>query len=466
MDPRYLAWLQRMGISTEREYLALPPVEQARFRSQWEAGGGYTTSGPGNPNDPAPGAVPFAGPEYPTGYNGAPPALPPAGPGGFDWEAWINAVYGGFGPGGTPTLAARQFEELKRQFDLTQQQNRDQFSQNIALLVEQNRLNASTLQATVDQYAAVNAEATASRLQADRQFQASFGLSLQEFAARQQDTAFQQGIATAGVTGTYQGAPTMAAREFQERSRQFDEQQAALERRRLQDLEQLRVTNQLNERTQAAVEAQYAALNAQVDAQREQDRVQFERTQAEIERAGAFQRPITEAGVTGYYQGNPTMAREAQQFNQGERWAQIAGNPRNIGQSLAMLGYNPQQAGALVQGSPGYGQISAGLPYQFAPYGNAEMGGGLAGDLAGGTVGMSNNFASPFATMGVNAPGHVLRGRALNPRSTWDAWASNSPMIPLISGVASMQGTDTEAFWGDWRAFLPQGAPNPLTAYV
>ena len=67
-------------------------------------------------------------------------------------------------------------------------------------------------------------------------------------------------------------------------------------------------------------------------------------TLAEQIRAARAQEGLSAGALTGLYNGTPTAAYQNQLFNQGVTRANILGNPRDIGQSLQMLGYTPQQS--------------------------------------------------------------------------------------------------------------------------
>lgn len=389
------------------------------------------------------------------------PAAPPtASAPGMTMDQALMDLYGGF-INGQNTLARDQFEEQQRQFNEQLSFSQQQFQAQLGQLAATNQLNAATL-----------AEATAARQQRDAQFMAQMAQNQSQFernfALEQQRFGLSQQQIAAQI-------------EQMRLQNQIAQQRLGLDARQIDaQIEQMRAQTALqqqqfglSERDLAARIADNQARLALADRQLTQAGSQFDRSLAEQNRAALVQEAFQlqqlqqemaqfTAQQTGFLNGAPTLAREAQQFSQGERLAAIMGNPRNIGQSLGMLGYNPQQARGFVENSPFYGMLSAGLPYEFQPQ---TLGQAISGVTTGGATPFGN-FGSPLATMGQTATATPLMGRQLNARSTLAAQRSGSPVIPLIEGIASMQGTDPNALFGEFREFLPQGAPTPLSSFL
>ena len=156
------------------------------------------------------------------------------------------------------------------------------------------------------------------------------------------------------------------------------------------------------------------------------------------------------AGATGMWDGNPTLAKLAQDFAQKVQTGQIMGSPKNIGQSLSMLGLNQQQGTAFLNQTPLVQMLQA-------PYGqNAQPQNMMESVLQAGQppstdqllTGLNAGPASPFA---------FIQGHQAPVKDTMNAIAANSPLVDLYSGLAEYSGQTPEAWWGDWQASLPKG---------
>lgn len=397
------------------------------------------------------GAVYSAFPGYaPIGYANTQPGSAPGGA-GFNYSDWLNSLYGGFGPGGQPTLAMLQFQEQQSQFNQSFAFSQQQFAAQLQQLAQTNQLNQATL-----------AEAVAARQQRDQQFAAQMAQTQSQF-----EQSFSLEQQRMGLT-----AQQIAAQIEQIRSQtMIAQQQLGLDAQRIAaQIEQIRSQTELGRSTLA--EQQRAAQVA--ESLRERGFVegtrQFDLAFAEQMRAAQAAEGFQEAGVTGFYGGAPTLAREAQQFGQNMQTAEVAANPRSLIQGLIMLGWSPQEAMDKVNGSPYVsgltGGAAGGYPPPPATLAQQIQGGG--NQLTPAPGGGQSNLFTGFTTwnqQGRNAAFPFIGGHQAPVRQILDARASGSPLIPLYEGLASASGQEPNAFWGAFDQALPQGAPTAPASF-
>jgi hypothetical protein len=215
-------------------------------------------------------------------------------------------------PEGTmPTVQLRQLLEQSLEADRQAQLARDQFNQQISLGNQQLALQAKTqaddlaLRARqLDQQAAQFSQTYGLQTQ-EQQFrqqlatqqlqeqQAEFG---QTFGLQTQAQQFQQGVTTAGLTGTYGGQQTQQSIQLQAQIRQADQQIA-------QHQQELDDARRAGDADRAQREEQFISnLQVQRD-QMAQQASQFGQTFG-----------LQQAGVTGSYNGQETLA--SRQFSQ------------------------------------------------------------------------------------------------------------------------------------------------------
>lgn len=164
--------------------------------------------------------------------------------------------------------------------------------------------------------------------------------------------------------------------------------------------------------------------------------------------------------------------RWQEQFNQNVQRSNIFGNPRNLAQSLFMLGQSPEQVSATLNGMPMVQDLlnggQFGINWQNNQAGNKanalvpQPGNPVATTQGGGTQGLipqgqegQRNPLFPF-----------VAGRHIPAQQGMQWMESGAPQIGLLSGLASYSGQDPSSFWGEWRQFLPQGGRNPLSSFV
>ncbi len=148
--------------------------------------------------------------------------------------------------------------------------------------------------------------------------------------------------------------------------------------------------------------------------------------------------------VVDMRQGIPTLERE-------QYTAQLMANPRTLPQTLLFGGMNQAQAAEVLNQLPLVKSLTQmAMPgwEQAPPRQPGPAGGGPAPAVDTST----RNPLFPF-----------IAGRHLPARQAVGWLESNSPMVPLLSGLASFSGQEPEAFWGDFQAALPKGGAVPLT---
>ncbi len=148
-----------------------------------------------------------------------------------------------------------------------------------------------------------------------------------------------------------------------------------------------------------------------------------------------------------YTGGAPTLARQTQEHTEAMDLAQLAANPRNLGQSLIMGGMGQDQVNQTLSQLPIYQKL---------------MGQGYAAPMAG------TGFTTPGfsgATGGTTtAPGfQFIQGHQISPQEA-QQWSPGQQ--GLVEGLASASGQNPTDFWADYEKSRPKGNANPLTRYL
>lgn len=291
---------------------------------------------------------------------------------------------------------------------------------------------------------------------------------------------------------------------------------AEIERQRLalQDADQS-FYRQLSEQQ---LQLDEAIRTGQLDLAREIERGMLELDQ----RRQGFTEQAQAADITGYWQDQPTLAREAQEFTQEMERAELFGNPRALAQSLQMMGLSPEQTGQFLTNTPFVQQLQGGMQQQpgitfpeqlgAAPAGATGMTSfmqqyypaleqemmalgyqGEAGqpliqnwlnmtgerspryDAAlsavspptlGGSQLQTGALSQPALPQGAtprNPYFGFISGRAMPVRETLSATPSQ---ISLTSGLASFSGQPPEDFWQEFQTFLPKGGTVSPTRLI
>ena len=294
------------------------------------------------------------------------------------------------------------------------------------------------IQKLLEAQAAGDAKALAETV---REFDAKFGLDTRQFeeGIRQYNQNYL--ISQAGLTGTYQGQPTLPA---------------------LQSYAQLFGTYGAPQPGQQTLEAQNQAANflgtyqgaptlqAQLQAANLLGTYRGQQTlQAQQQ---AFQQGIEAAGLTGLYQGNPTLQAQQQAYQQGlgvvQTAASLQANPFRQQQVLG-------QAGRLLAGNP--------VPGFTAP--NVVSGVGTAGGNQQGGLGYLNQIIedirnpTPNQTMADQFIANTPTPNKINSQSFLNA--SPSTQNILLQAMQEKYGIDPNDALQQIKNTLPAfQAPN------
>ena len=280
---------------------------------------------------------------------------------------------------------------------------------------------------------------------------------------QRQEQELNRIVTMAGMTGYLEGQPTLQreqwTQQYDEAIRQFDEQIALTKQQAEEARRQYNETlawqkdqeaNRLQlQRDQLALQRETATgyvggqptvemLMAQANIAMQQGQLELAQQYYNLAQeaqmgygaggAPTLEREIATGQLTGFMGGQPTI-----------EMAQLMGEPRNLAQTLILLGYTPEQAAAWLEGTPTV-QNLMGQPGVSFP---------------GGVTPEGRNPLFPFIT-----------GRQLPVRETLSQIQSGSPQIPLITGMASLSGQTPESFWGEFEKYLPKGTRNPLTRFM
>lgn len=210
--------------------------------------------------------------------------------------------------------------------------------------------------------------------------------------------------------------------------------------------------------------------------------------------ADMWQRQQEMSGYMDQNQTQRTLQREESEFQRNNALAQLAANPRNIGQWLGMVGLDPATT---LQGSPvvanalqraglppGLGQIGIGGEGTFG----VEQGmpsNGLENVSTGGGRDMLQPNGLPPTTMSTLSSGpppnpnpygntpafSFIRGRQagyMSPEGTRGMiqdFNNNTSRAQMTGGLASLSGQNENDFWSDFSQSLPGGSKVGATRF-
>jgi len=256
------------------------------------------------------------------------------------------------------------------------------------------------------------------RLAFDQERFKEYDMALLEI--QQQEQELNRILSTAGMTGYLDGKPTMARQEMEGG---LAYQQQALEQQASQFGQTFGLEEQRYQEAIRQVDRDYTENVRRYGMEFAEEQRQFDMQAALSTR----QTDISQAGLTGWLGGQPTI-----------EMAQLMGDPRNLAQTLTLLGFTPEETAQFLQGTPTVQNLM-------------------------GTPGVS--FQGGATPEGRNPLFPYISGRQLPVRQTLSDIQSGSQRIPLIEGMASLSGQTSGGFWGDFQSALPQGTKSPLTKF-